>query len=123
MRSQRVISRSAALLFASLVVLHLLAQSLAADDLVDDVLARQDHRWRQVRQSGQERSRGGSGVLLHQHAALLAGAVTLRVTPTYSMTTSAAIVSTIGTARGTTHGSCRPFVARTPVEPSYLAVF
>ena len=42
---------------------------------------------------------------------------------TYSMTTRAAIVSTMGTARGTTQGSCRPLVARTPSDPSYLAVF
>jgi len=41
---------------------------------------------------------------------------------TYSMITSAAMVSTIGTARGTTQGSCRPFAANTPEDPSYLAV-
>ena len=40
----------------------------------------------------------------------------------HSMMTSAAMVSTIGTARGTTHGSCRPFAARTPEDPSYRAV-
>jgi hypothetical protein len=33
---------------------------------------------------------------------------------TASMMTSAAIPSTIGMARGTTHGSCLPFAARTP---------
>lgn len=38
------------------------------------------------------------------------------------MMTIAAIVSTMGTARGTTQGSCRPLAARTPTEPSYLAV-
>ena len=38
------------------------------------------------------------------------------------MMTSAAMVSTIGTALGTTHGSCRPLAAKTPVVPSYVAV-
>lgn len=38
------------------------------------------------------------------------------------MMTSAAMVSTMGTARGTTHGSCRPLAASTPEDPSYLAV-
>jgi len=44
------------------------------------------------------------------------------ISRTHSMITSAAMVSTIGTARGTTHGSCRPFAARTPDDPSYRAV-
>ena len=38
------------------------------------------------------------------------------------MMTSAAIVSTIGMARGTTQGSCLPFAAKTPEVPSYRAV-
>lgn len=38
------------------------------------------------------------------------------------MMTNAAMVSTMGTARGTTHGSCRPLAARTPDDPSYRAV-
>ena len=40
----------------------------------------------------------------------------------WSMTTMAAIASTIGTARGTTHGSWRPLVANEPGVPSYCAV-
>lgn len=32
------------------------------------------------------------------------------------------MVSTMGTARGTTQGSCRPLASSTPDEPSYLAV-
>lgn len=36
--------------------------------------------------------------------------------------TIAAMASTIGTARGTTQGSCRPRAASTPFEPSYVAV-
>jgi hypothetical protein len=36
---------------------------------------------------------------------------------TYSIITRAAIDSTIGTARGTTHGSCRPRAAKTPLSP------
>lgn len=40
----------------------------------------------------------------------------------HSMMTSAAMASTIGTARGTTHGSCLPLAASTPAEPSYVAV-
>jgi hypothetical protein len=39
-----------------------------------------------------------------------------------SMTTSAAIASTMGTARGTTQGSCRPRATRVPGVPSYWAV-
>lgn len=39
-----------------------------------------------------------------------------------SMTTMLAIASTIGTARGTTHGSCRPLAANEPGVPSYCAV-
>ena len=39
-----------------------------------------------------------------------------------SMTTSAAIASTMGTARGTTQGSCRPRAANVPGVPSYWAV-
>ena len=39
-----------------------------------------------------------------------------------SMTTIAAIASTIGTARGTTQGSCRPLAAKQPGVPSYCAV-
>ena len=35
-----------------------------------------------------------------------------------SITTIAAIASTIGTARGTTHGSCLPLASRTPSTPS-----
>lgn len=41
---------------------------------------------------------------------------------TWSMTTSAAIASTMGTARGTTHGSWRPRAASVPGVPSYCAV-
>ena len=41
---------------------------------------------------------------------------------THSTMTSAAMVSTMGTARGTTHGSCRPFASSTPDDPSYRAV-
>jgi hypothetical protein len=41
---------------------------------------------------------------------------------THSMRTNAAIASTMGIARGTTQGSCRPLAARTPDDPSYLAV-
>jgi len=36
--------------------------------------------------------------------------------------TKLAIASTIGTARGTTHGSCRPLAASSPAVPSYCAV-
>ena len=36
-----------------------------------------------------------------------------------SMTTKAAMASTIGTALGTTQGSCLPFASNTPVVPSY----
>lgn len=32
------------------------------------------------------------------------------------------MVSTIGTARGTTHGSCLPLASRVPADPSYRAV-
>ena len=39
-----------------------------------------------------------------------------------SMTTSAAIASTMGTARGTTQGSCRPRATSVPGVPSYWAV-
>jgi hypothetical protein len=39
-----------------------------------------------------------------------------------SMTTSAAMASTMGTARGTTQGSCRPRAASVPGVPSYWAV-
>ena len=39
-----------------------------------------------------------------------------------SMTTSAAIASTMGTARGTTQGSWRPRAAKDPGVPSYCAV-
>ena len=38
------------------------------------------------------------------------------------MMTKAAIASTIGTARGTTHGSWRPRAASVPGVPSYCAV-
>src|SRR5271169_3175966 len=38
------------------------------------------------------------------------------------MMTRAAILSTIGTALGTTQGSCLPFAAKTPSVPSYVAV-
>jgi hypothetical protein len=38
------------------------------------------------------------------------------------MTTRLAIASTIGTARGTTQGSCRPRAASWPAVPSYWAV-
>lgn len=41
---------------------------------------------------------------------------------THSMRTKAAIASTIGTARGTTQGSCLPLVASVPGVPSYWAV-
>jgi len=40
----------------------------------------------------------------------------------WSMTTIAAMLSTIGTALGTTHGSCLPLVANAPGVPSYCAV-
>mmetsp|Transcript_46866 Transcript_46866/g.111599 ORF Transcript_46866/g.111599 Transcript_46866/m.111599 type:complete len:314 (+) Transcript_46866:301-1242(+) len=39
-----------------------------------------------------------------------------------SARTRAAMVSTIGTARGTTHGSCRPFASRTVATPMKSAV-
>jgi hypothetical protein len=39
-----------------------------------------------------------------------------------SKTTSAAIASTMGTARGTTQGSCRPRATSVPGVPSYRAV-
>src|SRR4051794_30292674 len=40
-----------------------------------------------------------------------------------SITTNAAIASTIGTARGTTQGSCLPFASNTPDPfPSYVDV-
>jgi len=39
-----------------------------------------------------------------------------------SMTTSAAIASTMGTARGTTQGSCRPRATSVPGVPLYWAV-
>ena len=40
-----------------------------------------------------------------------------------SMTTNAAIASTIGTSRGTTHGSCLPLASKTPPAPlSYVEV-
>jgi hypothetical protein len=39
-----------------------------------------------------------------------------------SMTTMLAMASTMGTALGTTHGSCRPRAANTPAVPSYCAV-
>ena len=39
-----------------------------------------------------------------------------------SMTTSAAIASTMGTARGTTQGSCRPRATSVPGVPSYWTV-
>lgn len=39
-----------------------------------------------------------------------------------SMTTSAAIASTMGTARGTTQGSCLPRATSVPGVPSYWAV-
>lgn len=42
--------------------------------------------------------------------------------PTYSIITSNAIASTIGTALGTTHGSCLPLAANVPGVPSYVAV-
>ena len=41
---------------------------------------------------------------------------------TNSRSTMAAIASTIGTARGTTHGSCLPRAAKEPGVPSYCAV-
>ena len=41
---------------------------------------------------------------------------------THSIRTKAAIASTIGTARGTTQGSCLPLVANDPGVPSYCAV-
>lgn len=41
---------------------------------------------------------------------------------TYSMMTSAAIASTIGTALGATQGSCLPFAANVPQVPSYAEV-
>jgi hypothetical protein len=40
----------------------------------------------------------------------------------YSIRTSAAMASTIGTALATTHGSWRPRAAKVPDSPSYLAV-
>ena len=40
----------------------------------------------------------------------------------WSMMTRLAIASTMGTARGTTHGSCRPRAASVPGVPSYWAV-
>ena len=40
----------------------------------------------------------------------------------WSMTTNAAMPSTMGTARGTTQGSCLPRAARVPGVPSYWAV-
>jgi len=40
----------------------------------------------------------------------------------WSITTRAAIDSTIGTARGTTQGSCLPLAASWPGVPSYCAV-
>ena len=40
----------------------------------------------------------------------------------WSITTRAAIDSTIGTARGTTQGSCLPLAANCPGVPSYCAV-
>ena len=41
---------------------------------------------------------------------------------THSMMTRAAIASTMGTARATTQGSCRPRAASVPASPSYFAV-
>lgn len=38
---------------------------------------------------------------------------------TWSMMTRLVIASTMGTARGTTQGSCRPLAAKTPAVPSY----
>jgi hypothetical protein len=41
---------------------------------------------------------------------------------TWSIMTRLAMASTIGTARGTTHGSCLPRAASLPGVPSYWAV-
>jgi hypothetical protein len=41
---------------------------------------------------------------------------------TASIITNAAMHSTIGTARGTTQGSCRPLASRTPSFSSYVTV-
>lgn len=41
---------------------------------------------------------------------------------TWSIMTRLAIASTMGTARGTTHGSCLPRAASVPGVPSYCAV-
>lgn len=58
---------------------------------------------------------GGSGVA--SGGSIAAEALRAFWIKTASMMTSAAMASTIGTARGTTQGSCRPRVARVPSTP------
>lgn len=113
------------LLLTNLLTLHF-SNALALPDLLNGTLAWKHHCRGQVGEVGKERGGSQSGILLEDHARTQTESIPIHdkkdEIDTYSMMTRAAMVSTIGTARGTTQGSCRPLAANTPSEPSYLAV-